>query len=111
MVSTLGDLAAAARMFLDVLSPIAVALAPTTEPRVDVPSGSVGLGWLLPAAGNAYWHNGATAGYSSFWGVNTGAGLAVIVLADQALPNEATELGTELMQWIRAASTVDKRAE
>jgi D-alanyl-D-alanine-carboxypeptidase/D-alanyl-D-alanine-endopeptidase len=111
MVSTLEDLTLAARGFLDQGSPIAAALALTTEPRAPVPGGSVGLAWMLPEAGNAFWHNGATAGYSSYLGVNRQRGMAAIVLASQALPTETTELGTALMRQIRAASTVPDAAE
>jgi CubicO group peptidase (beta-lactamase class C family) len=105
MISTLEDLVVAARSFLDARSPIAASLALTTEPRAAVAGGSIGLAWMLPAAGAAYWHNGATAGYCAYFGVNTRSRMAAIVLANQTRAGEISELGTELMQHIRAAST------
>jgi CubicO group peptidase (beta-lactamase class C family) len=111
MASTLGDLTLAARSFLDAQSPIGAALALTTEPKATVPGGSVGLAWMLPSAGAAFWHNGATAGYSSYLGVNTQERVAAIVLANHACMRETTEVGTKLMRLIRADSTVGERAE
>jgi CubicO group peptidase (beta-lactamase class C family) len=105
MVSTLDDLALAARNFLDTNSPVAEALALTTAVRAAAPGGDIGLAWLLPKAESAFWHNGATGGYASYFGVNTGAKLAVIVLANQVRPKETTELGTQLMHFIRETST------
>ena len=104
MISTLEDLIVAARSFLDAGSPIAASLALTTEPRRAVPGGSVGLAWMLPAAGAASWHNGGTGGYCAYFGVNTQSRTAAIVLANQSRAPEISELGIELMRQIRAAS-------
>ena len=110
MVSTLEDLALATRCFLDAGSPIAASLALTIEPRAAVPGGSIGLAWVLPAAGAAYWHNGATAGYCAYLGVNTRSRMAAVVLANQNRAQEISELGTQLMGHIRAASTASEGA-
>jgi hypothetical protein len=55
---------------------------------------------MLPPAGNSFWHNGGTHGYSSFLGVNSERRLGVIVLANQGIAQATTELGTELMRLI-----------
>jgi CubicO group peptidase (beta-lactamase class C family) len=110
MISTLEDLVLAARSLLDARSPIAASLALTTEPRAAVPGGSIGLAWMLPAAGAAYWHNGATAGYCAYFGVNTRRRVAAIVLANQSRAPQISELGIELMRHIRAVSTASEGA-
>jgi CubicO group peptidase (beta-lactamase class C family) len=111
MVSPLEDLTLAVRCFLDPGSALATALSLTTQPRFSVASGSIGLAWMLPSAGNAFWHNGGTAGYSSYLGVNTQGRMAVLLLASQALPKETTKLGTELMRLIHHTSTAPESAE
>jgi hypothetical protein len=56
---------------------------------------------MPPAAGDSFWHNGGTHGYSSYLGVDSKQNLGVIVLANQGLAEETTELGTELMRIVR----------
>jgi CubicO group peptidase (beta-lactamase class C family) len=103
LVSTFDDLAMAVRGFLDADGPIAEALDLTTRPRFALGGGAhVGLGWMLPTAGSSFWHNGGTHGYSSFLGVNRERKLGVVVLANQGLTEATTELGIELMRWIRS---------
>jgi CubicO group peptidase (beta-lactamase class C family) len=102
LVSTFDDLAAAVRGFLDAAGPIAEALDLTTRPRFALDGGGhVGLGWMLPAGGGSFWHNGGTFGYSSYLGVDRKRNLGVIVLANQGLARETTELATALMRLIR----------
>jgi hypothetical protein len=57
---------------------------------------------MLPAGGNSFWHNGGTHGYSSYLGVDSKQNLGVIVLANQGIAQATTELGTELMRFIRS---------
>ena len=103
LVSTFDDLAMAVRGFLDGGGPIAEALDLTTQPRFALDGGGhVGLGWILPAGGNSFWHNGGTHGYSSYLGVDSKQNLGVIVLANQGIAQATTELGTELMRFIRS---------
>ena len=102
LVSTFNDLTVLVRSFLDPDSPIAEALDLATQPRFAREGGGhVGLGWMLPPSGDSFWHNGGTGGYSSYLGVNRKHGRGVILLANQALAQETTELGTTLMLLIR----------
>jgi CubicO group peptidase (beta-lactamase class C family) len=102
LVSTFSDLTVLLRSLLDPLSPIAEALDLTTRPRFAREGGGhVGLGWILPTSGDSFWHNGGTGGYSSYLGIDSKQGLGVILLANQALAQETTELGTAWMHLIR----------
>jgi CubicO group peptidase (beta-lactamase class C family) len=102
LVSTFDDLARVLRSFLDPAGPVAETLDLTTRPRFALAGGgNVGLGWMLPAGGESFWHNGGTYGYSSYLGVDGRRGLGVIVLANQGLAQATTELGTGLMRLIR----------
>jgi CubicO group peptidase (beta-lactamase class C family) len=103
LVSTFDDLAMALRSFIDADGPVAEALDLTTRPRFALDGGGhVGLAWMLPALGNSFWHNGGTHGYSSFLGINSERRLGAVVLANQGLAQETTELGTALMRLIRS---------
>jgi len=54
--------------------------APTTPPN-----GSIGLNWMIRKVGNAdtiVWHNGGTAGYRTFAGVDPARKLGVVVLTN-----------------------------
>ena len=62
---------------------------------------AVGFGWMLPAGGDSFWHNGGTRGYSSYLGVDSKQKLGVVVLVNQGLAQETTELGTALMRLVR----------
>jgi CubicO group peptidase (beta-lactamase class C family) len=102
LVSTFNDLTELLRSFLDPGSAIAEALDLATQPRfAREGGGDVGLGWMLPPSGDSFWHNGGTGGYSSYLGINKMHGWGVILLANQAVPQETTELGTSLMRLIR----------
>jgi CubicO group peptidase (beta-lactamase class C family) len=106
LVSTFDDLAMAVRGFLDADGPVAEALDLTTRPRFALDGGGhVGLGWMLPAGGNSFWHNGGTHGYSSYLGVDSKQNLGVIVLANQGIAQATTELGTALMRFIRSETS------
>jgi CubicO group peptidase (beta-lactamase class C family) len=98
MVSTVNDLTLAVRAFLDSASPVAKALEVSLQPRAPMPGGNIGLAWIFPASGNSFWHNGATAGYTSYLGVHKPSKTGIAVLANQALAKEATELGHQLLR-------------
>jgi len=98
MVSTVNDLTLAVRAFLDSASPVAKALEVSLQPRAPMPGGSIGLAWILPASGNSFWHNGATAGYTSYLGVYKPRKMGIVVVSNQALAKEATELGHQLLR-------------
>jgi CubicO group peptidase (beta-lactamase class C family) len=101
LVSTFSDLTIALRSFLDPAGPLADALDLTTRPKFALDGGgNVGLGWMLPASGNSYWHNGGTLGYSSYLGVDRNCNMGVIVMVNQGIAPETTELGTTLMRLI-----------
>src|SRR5665213_118617 len=100
LVSTITDLVSAVQAFLDPAHPLAETLALTLQPRVPIPGGNVGLGWILPSSGNAFWHNGATAGYTSYLGVYVPARTGIVIVVNQALPKEATELGHQLLRVV-----------
>jgi CubicO group peptidase (beta-lactamase class C family) len=103
LVSTFDDLAVAVRGFLDPASSLSEALELTTRTRFPLDGGGhVGLAWMLPAAGSSFWHNGGTYGFSSYAGGDSQQKLGVIVLANQGLAQETTELGTALMRLIRS---------
>ena len=106
LVSTFDDLATAVRGFLDTDGPIAEALDLTTRPRFALDGGGhAGIGWMLPALGNSFWHNGGTHGHSSFLGINSERRLGAIVLANQGLAQETTELGIALMRFMRSETS------
>jgi CubicO group peptidase (beta-lactamase class C family) len=98
MVSTVNDLTLAVRAFLDSASPVANTLEVSLQPRAPMPGGNIGLAWILPASGNSFWHNGATAGYTSYLGVYKPRKTGIVVVASQALAKEATELGHQLLR-------------
>jgi CubicO group peptidase (beta-lactamase class C family) len=100
LVCTLTDLISATRAFLDPANSIAEALNLTTQPRAALPGGNIGLGWILPSSGNSFWHNGATGGYCSYLGIYKPNGIGLVIIANQALPEEATQLGHHLMRVI-----------
>jgi D-alanyl-D-alanine-carboxypeptidase/D-alanyl-D-alanine-endopeptidase len=100
MVSTINDLVLTVRAFLDCASPVAKALEASLQPRAPMPGGNMGLGWVLPASGNSFWHNGATAGYTSYLGVCMLRKTGIVIVANQALPKEATELGHQLIRLV-----------
>jgi CubicO group peptidase (beta-lactamase class C family) len=100
MVSTVNDLTLAVRAFLDSDSPVAKALEVSLQPRASMPGGNIGLGWILPASGNSFWHNGATGGHTSYLGVYKPRKTGIVVVANQALANEATELGHQLLRLV-----------
>jgi CubicO group peptidase (beta-lactamase class C family) len=108
LVSTFDDLAVVVQSFLDPAGPFAEALDLTTRPRFALNGGGhIGLGWMLPAGGDSFWHNGGTRGYSSYLGVDSKQKLGVIVVVNQGLAQETTELGTALMRLIRTETHGD----
>jgi CubicO group peptidase (beta-lactamase class C family) len=101
LVSSFDDLALLVQSFLDPGGSLADALALTTRPNFALKHGGhVGLGWMLPPDGDSFWHNGGTRGYSSYLGVDSKQKLGIVVLVNQGLAKETTELGTALMRLI-----------
>jgi D-alanyl-D-alanine-carboxypeptidase/D-alanyl-D-alanine-endopeptidase len=103
MVSTVDDLVTAVRAFLDPDSFVAQAVQNAVQPRADVPGGSVGLAWHAPADGAWFWHNGATFGHVSYFGVSRRSGSGVVIVANQFLPTAVTDLGRSLMRQLAQA--------
>jgi CubicO group peptidase (beta-lactamase class C family) len=70
--------------------PLAEALQATQTVRHRRGSGpTLALGWhVVPSAAGTplYWHNGGTGGFRSFAGFVQGGSVAVVVLANSALP-------------------------
>lgn len=74
------------------------AIAATHRPRHDLPAGqAIALGWHRAADRATLWHNGQTAGHSTYLAVNPALGLAVVVLNDTAT-SATTTLGEALLQ-------------
>ena len=103
MVSTLTDLITATRAFLNPAHPIAETLNLTLQPRAEMLKGSGGLAWMIPNKDWA-WHNGATFGYTSYLGINRLRGAGVVILCNQYLSKQATELGHQIMRHIAEKS-------
>lgn len=100
MVSTLTDLAAATRAFLDPENAVAPMLELTLQPRATLPGGHIGLAWINPTGSDCFWHNGATFGYTSYLGINRSSNAGLVILCNQFLAKEITELGHQLMRLI-----------
>ncbi len=82
--------------------PLGAALRATHAPRADRRGGRIGLGWHigLGADPEVRWHNGATAGASSFVAFDAAAGVGVVVLANQSTPL-TDALGAALLDMLR----------
>ena len=96
-VSTTADLAKLATALLDRTAPGAAALDPTTATLDE--GMSVGGFWFTSAGQHGRtvtWHNGQTAGYSSYLGLDLAHHKAVVVLSDVATPR-STGLGRDLL--------------
>ena len=99
--STLTDMLLFARASLDPSHTpnLSRALALTHERRRDaVPPASIGLGWLIRPVdgGQVLWHNGGTAGYRTWIGVNAAKGRAAVVLTNSS--QGADDLGFDLLK-------------
>jgi len=87
--STINDLFIFARACLDPPeASVGDALRLTREPfhRSRLPSGSMGLGWMLRShpkrLGSTMWHNGGTYGASSFLAIDPGPSQAIVVVGN-----------------------------
>lgn len=86
--STAGDLALLAQAVLDGTAPGPASLSPVTE---EADGRHVGLAWMIspatddgPASEETIWHNGMTAGFASYMGLQLHEGCAVVVLSNSA---------------------------
>lgn len=84
--STLADMTKFARALLDAQSPLAAAWALAREPRVPQSGSQVGLAIMMHPRGSdtVYWHNGATAGFLTYFEVVPAAGRAVVVFLNNS---------------------------
>lgn len=79
----------------------ALKLAQETRRVRDGNGNSVALGWLIDSLSGgleAFWHNGATGGFSSFVGMVPDRRLAVIALCNYSIAAEVTAGAFELLQ-------------
>jgi CubicO group peptidase (beta-lactamase class C family) len=87
------------------------ALAATHEIRAEVgPGMHIALNWFRVDDSGAYWHNGATGGFSSFALFDPAKDLAVIVLCNRSIEDGtlADDLGKHIVQRLtgRPATTL-----
>lgn len=97
-VSTVKDLSILATALLNGTAPGMDALTPTAA--TDQSNTAVGAFWRVSQWQNGQtitWHNGQTAGYTSYFGLDRAHGTAVIVLSDAAVDPGTTNLGIELL--------------
>lgn len=98
MISTATDMV---RMIQAIAQPtdwIRKAMDVATQPLAMSPQGDVGLAWMMPRGRTWVWHNGATFGYSAYLGIDRARRSGVVILCNQFLPAEVTELGHQMMR-------------
>jgi CubicO group peptidase (beta-lactamase class C family) len=98
LVSTAKDMTWAIQAMVEPEGWMAEAMVAATQPRVTIAGGDVGLAWIVPRGGTWTWHNGATFGYTAYLGVNRQRRYGVVILCNQFLPAEVTELGHHIMR-------------
>jgi CubicO group peptidase (beta-lactamase class C family) len=86
------------------------AIALTHELRSDAgPGARIGFAWIYQEAGKAYWHNGATGGYSSFALFDPEEDLAYVVLVNRTIGSSGSAadlLGTHIRQRLAGKPAV-----
>jgi CubicO group peptidase (beta-lactamase class C family) len=101
VISTLGDMARLAVALLDGSAPGSGSLTPIEGVATDGTNRAIGMFWVIESVPGTdrrlAWHNGQTAGYSSFLGLAPHTGRAVIVLANVAQVSDQQRIAFELM--------------
>jgi serine-type D-Ala-D-Ala carboxypeptidase/endopeptidase len=70
------------------------------QPQASVPGGEVGLGWMIRPGRAACWHNGATAGFSSWVSLNREQRTGVVVLSNRQSIQLVNTLGTKFERYL-----------
>lgn len=104
LVSTADDLIAALRHFLSPSDVMASSIDLSVRPYVAAEGRTLGLAWMLGPRSGWSWHNGATFGHSAYLAMDRARNIGVVVVANQALPQQITRLGHELMQSVVASA-------
>ena len=89
-------------------TPLRPALELAHEPRLPAgPGMEVALGWLVRAteAGPVHWHNGGTAGFGSFIGLDLSRGAGVAVLMSRRHDQDLDEAAMRVLSELRAGDT------
>ncbi len=71
------------------------------EPRVSFPGGHVALGWHVGDATGVYWHNGRSAGFSSFVAFHPRRHFGLVLLVNSGTPL-TDGLGLQLLKLLLA---------
>jgi CubicO group peptidase (beta-lactamase class C family) len=102
VVSTAADMVRLVRAIVGPPDWLREAMEQATQPLAAGPHGDVGLAWMMPRGGTWVWHNGGTFGYAAYLGIDRGVnrsrGCGVVILCNQFLAAEVTELGHQLMR-------------
>jgi CubicO group peptidase (beta-lactamase class C family) len=70
------------------------------QPQASIPGGEVGLGWMIRPGGVSCWHNGATAGSSSWVSLNREQRTGVVILSNRQAVGLVNTLGTKFEQHL-----------
>lgn len=68
-----------------------------TPLHLDSKGNGMAMGWMIHQH-DIYWHNGQTAGFSSFAGFNRKTGKGVVLLAAVSMADHVTNIGMQLLQ-------------
>jgi CubicO group peptidase (beta-lactamase class C family) len=102
LVSTVKDMVRLVRAILEPPDWLREAMELATQPLAVGPHGDVGLAWMMPRGKTWIWHNGGTFGYAAYLGIDRGVnrsrGCGVVILCNQFLAAEVTELGHQVMR-------------
>lgn len=98
MVSTAADMVRLVQAVVRPADWMRDAMDLATQRLATGPHGDVGLAWMMPRGGTWVWHNGATFGYAAYLGLNRLRRCGVVILCNQFLPAEVTELGHQVMR-------------
>jgi CubicO group peptidase (beta-lactamase class C family) len=94
--ASLADMQAYISAYLaqDLTAPLQLQLTPL---HLDDNGNGMAMGWMIHQH-DTYWHNGQTAGFSSFAGFNRKTGKGVVLLAAVSMADHVTNIGMQLLQ-------------
>jgi CubicO group peptidase (beta-lactamase class C family) len=105
VISSIEDVALLTRALTDGTAPGIESLTPIGDVAPSAPGREAGIFWIiepLPDDGpRLTWHNGMTAGYAAFLGVERELGRGVAVLADAARGPEQRAVALQLLELLR----------